>query len=161
MLTTCFFSHRKNESKEHLLSSGEITYFFSDYKFLKPNDSTRVKPLNNYDKTLIHYFDGNCSVCIGKTINLKLFFEKYNQSNNLLLFVSCDADTMILNYYREQYIPESVILIDCNLKMKQKISNYSDTVNTFLIDNAGDIILMGDWENNNTFKEMLISELKK
>ena len=157
MLSSCIFMQKKDPN---FFSSDNIYKITKLYRPMLRHDSLAINEISNYDKLIVHYFNGECSICIGGMISLYKFYNKHNVINSELLFIVDTADTIVFNFYRERDVPEALVLHDENLLFEKAFPEVKNGNNiTYVFDNNGKLIIKGDFANDDKFQAKLLDEL--
>ena len=72
------------------------------------NFNKSIETILNGDKTLVYYFDGDCSICISKLLE----YENIKVEGLSKIYVSQPADTMLLNFYTDKFAINAPVLVD-------------------------------------------------
>lgn len=145
------------------------------FNSIKPQNVLDSMPLLNTDTTaflntirnnkaiMIHYFDGNCSSCIGNLNVRKSFVDSFFDQGTLgLIFIANTSDTVLLNYYLIDKIRfEPPVLYDYKYLFKRWNKAYIEVgIETFMVDQHGRILVAGDPIYDEEVKLKYIEKLK-
>ena len=132
------------KKEPRLFTTQELNQF--DQVFIPLNNKLKLENVSKKDLLLIHYFNGDCSLCIGEA-EILLDVTKDIPFTDKLFIVEVE-DTMIFNFYREQYFPNVPAYWDHEKKMEQELEELGISNNTFIVNGQGKVIIDGDVVNN-------------
>jgi hypothetical protein len=139
-----------NLFEQHEMDS--MNFYFTP---LYSTDSVDITSLLNYKFINIYFLNGECSLCLSKMSEAETFYKAHEYDYLETLFIVETSDTILFNFYRDKFNITTKILWDENYRLNEQ------TINTcFLIDNFGNIIIEGDFINDEK-KQMEYIELIK
>lgn len=121
---------------------------------LYSTDSVDIENLLDSHYINIYYFNGECSICLVKMSEAENFFQEHANDKLKTIFIVETSDTITFNYYRDELNVMTQILWDQHDRL------HNQDINTcFLIDKSGNIIIEGDFINDeisqNRYKETI------
>ncbi len=112
---------------------------------LRKDDTIKITELDKKEYLIVHYFDGDCPICIAELLELKEFQLSICDPIAGLLFIANTNDTILLNYYIDKLNFESVVLFDYqDIFYNWNESLINRGITTFLITHSGNIIIKGN-----------------
>lgn len=149
-ITFGLFNNAKGQNNK-LFEQYEIDSINFYYTPLYPTDSVDITHLLNSQYINVYYFNGECSLCLSKMQEAETFFHEHKSDYLKTIFIVETNDTITFNFYRDKLNIATQILWDKNNRLNNQ------NINTcFLIDKSGNIIIQGDFiENENDTKKYL------
>lgn len=112
---------------------------------LRKRDTVGIADLGRKEYLMVHYFDGDCPICIAELLELKAFQLSICDPVAGLLFIANTNDTVLLNYYINKLDFKSVVLYDYqDIFYNWNESFINRGITTFLIAYSGNIIIKGN-----------------
>ncbi|KJF45677.1 hypothetical protein [Draconibacterium sediminis] len=139
-----------------LFTQNEIDSLNSFYTPLYPSDSLDISRLLNYQYINVFYFNGECSLCLNKMQEADLFYQEHKNDYLKTFFIVETSDTITFNFYRDKFNIDTQILWDQNYNL------IDQAINTcFLIDKSGNIVIEGDFINDDKEQKEYINIIKQ
>lgn len=108
---------------------------------LRKDNTIEIAELDKKEYLMVHYFDGDCPICIAELLELKEFQLSICDPIAGLLFIANTNDTILLNYYIDKLNFKSVVLFDYqDIFYNWNESLINRGITTFLITHSGNII---------------------
>lgn len=146
ILIACLFmgiTGKVSGQSEKLFEQNELDSLTKFYTPLSFSDSVEIESISDFRYLNVYFFNGECSLCLGKMLDARMVFEENKDTYPETIFIVETSDTILFNFYREKYNITLPILWDKNNRIAKKgVTPASSTV--FLINNKGVIQFEGD-----------------
>lgn len=144
--------------------SGKLFDIDSIFRLTKSQnlEENSVLQIQNSKKLLVHYFEGDCSSCIGQMSSIEKLFKEYETQSFALILISSSQDSVLVNYYADSLGLSSILLHDIEQRFYKENKLFFQTHGyTFLLNKNGRVLANGDILGDETIYHHYLEFLKE